>query len=70
MLARHCCQALARDQDSVGKPEWSNDLGCIPLPPHPQMWGAGTSEVWQALGKCSLSCTPFPTPHIWLPGTS
>lgn len=68
MLAWHCCQALARDQDSVAKPEWSNGLGYISLPPHPEMWDVGPSEVWQALGRCSLSCTPFPAPR--LPGTS
>lgn len=63
MLAWHCCQALARDQDSLAKPDWSNGLGCISLPPHPQMWGARPSEVCQALGRYSPSCTPFPTPR-------
>lgn len=68
MLAWHCCQVLARDQDNVAKPEWSNGLGCIPLPPHPPSVGCralrglvGSGEV-QPILHC-LPRTQAPVSH-------
>lgn len=62
MLAWHCCQALARVQDSVAKPEWSNGLGCIPLLLQPQIWYAG-GALRGLVGSGEVQPILHPLPH-------